>query len=93
MSGVSTVDKQSAASGSGSAFSSGATGMISRASEFVFAVTGTFGGTSLTWNAGWTGLANYSVNTNTLGRAYKIPTATGSFTGSGTWLAEVVTFT
>jgi hypothetical protein len=41
-------------------------------------------------------LANYSVNTNTLGRAYQIPTATGSFTasgtGSGTWLAEVVTF-
>lgn len=96
VSGVSTVDRQSAASGAGSAFSSGATGTISRAGEFVFAVTGTFGGTSLTWNPGWTGLANYSVNTNTLGRAYQIPAATGSFTatgtGSGTWLAEVVTF-
>ena len=59
-------------------------------------MTGTFGGTSLTWNPGWTALAPYSVNTNTLGRAYQIPTATGSFTatgtGSGTWLAEVVTF-
>jgi parallel beta-helix repeat protein len=96
VSGVSTVDRQSSASGTGSAFSSGATGTISRAGEFVFAVTGTFGGTSLTWNPGWTGLANYSVNTNTLGRAYQIPTATGSFTGtgtgSGTWLAEIVTF-
>jgi parallel beta-helix repeat protein len=96
VSGVSAVDRQSAASGTGSAFSSGASGTISRAGEFVFAVTGTFGGTSLTWNSGWTGLANYSVNTNTLGRAYQIPTATGSFTasgtGSGTWLAEVVTF-
>jgi parallel beta-helix repeat protein len=96
VSGASTVDQQSAASGTGSAFSSGATGTISRAGEFVFAVTGTFGGTSLTWNPGWTGLANYSVNTNTLGRAYQIPTTTGSFTatgtGSGTWLAEVVTF-
>ena len=96
VSGASTVDRQSAASGTGSAFSSGATGTISRAGEFVFAVTGTFGGTSLTWNPGWTGLANYSVNTNTLGRAYQIPTATGSFTatgtGSGTWLAEIVTF-
>jgi hypothetical protein len=97
-SGASTVDQQSAASGTGSAFSSGATGTISRAGEFVFAVTGTFGGTSLTWNSGWTGLANYSVNTNTLGRAYQIPTTTGSFTGtgtgtgSGTWLAEIVTF-
>jgi hypothetical protein len=96
VSGVSTVDRQSSASGTGSAFSSGATGTISRAGEFVFAVTGTFGGTSLTWNPGWTGLVNYSVNTNTLGRAYQIPTATGSFTGtgtgSGTWLAEIVTF-
>jgi parallel beta-helix repeat protein len=96
VSGVSAVDGQSAASGTGSAFSSGASGTISRAGEFVFAVTGTFGGTSLTWNPGWTALANYSVNTNTLGRAYQIPTATGSFTatgtGSGTWLAEIVTF-
>lgn len=96
VSGVSTVDRQSSASGTGSAFSSGATGTISRAGEFVFAVTGTFGGTSLTWSPGWTGLANYSVNTNTLGRAYQVPAATGSFTGtgtgSGTWLAEIVTF-
>jgi hypothetical protein len=96
VSGASTVDRQSAASGTGSAFSSGASGTISRAGEFVFAVTGTFGGTSLTWNSGWTGLANYSVNTNTLGRAYQIPTTTGSFTGTGTgsgaWLAEIVTF-
>jgi parallel beta-helix repeat protein len=96
VSGASTVDQQSAASGTGSAFSSGATGTISRPGEFVFAVTGTFGGTSLTWNPGWTGLANYSVNTSTLGRAYQIPAATGNFTatgtGSGTWLAEIVTF-
>jgi parallel beta-helix repeat protein len=96
VSGVSTVDRQSAASGTGSAFSSGASGTISRAGEFVFAVTGTFGGTSLTWSPGWTALANYSVNSSTLGRAYQIPAATGSFTatgtGSGSWLAEVVTF-
>lgn len=96
VSGVSMVDRQSSASGTGSAFSSGATATISRAGEFVFAVTGTFGGTSLMWSPGWTGLANYSVNTNTLGRAYQVPAATGSFTGtgtgSGTWLAEIVTF-
>ena len=89
VSGVSRVDQQSAASGTGSAFSSGPTGTISRAGEFVFAVAGTFGGTSLTWNPGWTGLANYSVNTNTLGRAYQIPTATGSFTASGTGSADL----
>jgi parallel beta-helix repeat protein len=97
VSGATTPDQQSAASGSGSAFSSGSTGTTSRSGEFVFAVAATFGGTSISWNPGWTSLANYSVGSNTLGRAYQIPGATGSFTAtgtaSGTWLAEIVTFT
>ena len=97
VSGVSTVDQESAGSGTGSTFSSGPTGTISRAGEFVFAAVGTFGGTSLTWNPGWTSEQTYTVGTNALGRAYQIPSATGAFTGSGTasgsWLAEIVTFT
>ena len=96
VSGVTTLDQESAASGSGSTFSSGSTGTTSRSGEFVFAATATFGGTSLSWNSGWTGLTNYSVGSNSLGRAYQIPPATGTFTatgtGSGTWLAEIVTF-
>ncbi len=96
VSGVSTVDQKSAASGTGSTFSSGATGMISRSGEFVFATVGTFGGTTVTWNPGWTSEQTYPVGANALGRAYQIPSATGAFTGSGTasgnWLAEIVTF-
>jgi parallel beta-helix repeat protein len=96
VSGVSTVDQESAASGTGSTFSSGATGTISRSGEFVFATVGTFGGTTVTWNPGWTSEQTYTVGANALGRAYQIPTATGTFTGSGTgsgsWLADIVTF-
>jgi parallel beta-helix repeat protein len=96
VSGVSTVDQESAASGTGSTFSSGATGTISRSGEFVFTAVGTFGGTTVTWSPGWTGEQTYTVGTNALGRAYQIPSATGSYTGSGTasgnWLAEIVTF-
>ena len=97
VSGATTADQQSAASGSGSTFSSGSTGTTSRSGEFVFAVTATFGGTAISWDSGWTSLANYSVGSNSLGRAYQIPGGTGSFTASGTasgtWLAEIVTFT
>jgi len=93
VSGATAVDQQSAASGSGSTFSSGSTGTTGRSGEFVFGVTATFGGTSIGWDPGWTSLANYSVGSNTLGRAYQIPGATGSFTAtgtaSGTWLAEI----
>ena len=96
VSGVTTVDQESAGSGTGSTFSSGSTGTISRAGEFVFTAVGTFGGTTLSWNPGWTSEQTYTVGTNALGRAYQIPSATGAFTGSGTasgnWLAEIVTF-
>jgi parallel beta-helix repeat protein len=96
VSGVAAVDQQSAASGTGSTFSSGSTGTISRSGEFVFAAVGTFGGTTLTWNPGWTSEQTYTVGANALGRAYQIPSTTGAFTGSGTgsgsWLAEIVTF-
>jgi parallel beta-helix repeat protein len=96
VSGVSAVDQESAGSGTGSTFSSGATGTISRSGEFVFAAVGTFGGTTLTWSPGWTSEQTYTVGANALGRAYQIPSGTGTFTGSGSgsgsWLAEIVTF-
>jgi parallel beta-helix repeat protein len=97
VSGATTADQVSASGGSSSAFSSGATGTTSRPGEFVFATVASFGGTSIGWDPGWTGLATYTAGSNALGRAYQIPSATGSFTAtgtaSGTWLAEIVTFT
>jgi parallel beta-helix repeat protein len=96
VSGATTVDQQSAASGSGSTFSSGTTGTTSRSGEFVFAAVATFGGTSISWNSGWTDLGNSTTGLNALGRAYQISTSTGSFaatgTPSGNWLAEVIAF-
>ena len=76
--GVTTVDRTASASGSGSAFSSGATGTTARAGEFVYAAVATFGGTSLSWGSGWTGLTTYGVGSNSLGRAYQIPAGTGN---------------
>jgi hypothetical protein len=96
VSGATSLDQQAAASGTGSAFSSGATGTTSQSGEFVFTTVATFGGTSVSWNSGWTALTTYTLGSNALGRAYQIPGSTGSFTGSGTangnWLAEVVAF-
>jgi parallel beta-helix repeat protein len=96
VSGATTVDQQSAASGSGSTFSSGATGTTSQAGEFVFATVGTFGGTSLGWDPGWRTLTTYTMGSAGLGRAYQVPSSTGSFTAtgssSGNWLAEVIAF-
>jgi parallel beta-helix repeat protein len=96
VSGVSTVDQESASSGTGSSFSSGATGTTKRGGEFVYATVATFGGTSISWNPGWTALTSYTVGAKALGRAYQIPASAGTFTAagavSGTWLAEVVTF-
>ena len=96
VSGATTVDRQSASSGTSSTFSSGSTGTTSRAGEFVFATVGTFGGTSLGWDAGWKNMGTSTLGSTALGRAYQVPLGTGSFTAtgtaSGTWLAEVVAF-
>lgn len=95
--GVTTVDQHSAAAGTGSHFSSKATGTTSRPGEFVFAATATFGGTSVSWDTGWRSLGTYLLRSNALTRAYRIPASTGSFAGTGTtnaprWLAEVAAF-
>jgi hypothetical protein len=62
----------------------------------VYAVVAPFGGTSITWPAGWTAETSYTVGSNAVGRAYQIPTAIGTFAATGTvsggWLAEVIAF-
>jgi parallel beta-helix repeat protein len=94
--GVTRVDQQAAAAGTGGAFSSGSTNTTSLPGEFVFAVAATFGKTTPSWSAGWTPLAILKVGSTALIRAYQIPASVGSFAGTGTakqpWLAEVVAF-
>ena len=97
VSGVSSLDVQSAASGTASAFSSGATATTARVRRVrVRDRRDVRRGRSVTWNTGWTALANYTLGSKALGRAYQIPSGTGSFTasgtGSGSRLAEVVAF-
>jgi parallel beta-helix repeat protein len=96
VSGVTTADQEAAAGGTAGAFSSGTTAPTARGGEFVYAVVATFGGTSITWPAGWSAETSYTVGSNALGRAYQIPAAIGTFAATGTvtgsWLAEVVTF-
>ena len=73
VSGATSLDRQSAASGTGSTFSSGSTGTTSQAGEFVFATVGTFGGTSVGWNTGWKSADHLHAGSNALGRAYQVP--------------------
>jgi len=96
LSGVMSVDRLAAASGSGTGYASGSSGTTTSAPEFVFGAVAVYSGTAPAWASGWTSMTTYAVGTNYLGRAYKIPTAVGSFnaTGStsGSWLALCVTF-
>ncbi len=96
VSGVAAVDQQASNDGTSSTFSSGATGTTARAGEFVYGAIATFGGTSISWNSGWTATPTYTAGSDAIGRAYQIPSATGTFAATGTttggWLAEVVTF-
>jgi len=91
------LDGQASAAGTGSAFSSGPASAAG-AGEFVFTAAGAFAASGApTWAGGWTGLSSYAIGTDYLARAYRISTAAGSFTGSGTtsgssWLAATATF-
>jgi PKD repeat protein len=94
---VTKLDQNSAQTGTGTSYSSGATSTTTAAREVVFGAVALFGGTGKpTWASGWTGLPPIAVGTNYLGRSYQLPTATGAFSasgnGSGSWLAATVTF-
>ena len=92
---VTAVDRTATGAGTGTSFASAPTAVTSVPSEVVFAAVAMDGGTAPTWAAGWTPLTSYAVNTTWMGRAYRQPTATGSFTAAGTgaghWVAAVVT--
>jgi len=96
LSGVTTLDRHAGASGTGSVFASGSTGVTASAQEFVFGAVGVVAGTTPAWASGWTALTSYAVGTNYLGRADQISSTVGTFnasgTASGSWLAACVTF-
>jgi hypothetical protein len=95
-SGVTSLDQQAGAAGSGGSFASGSTGTTASAPEFVFGAVAVYAGTQPVWAGGWTALPSYAVGSNHVGRAYRIPGAVGSFDATGAaggdWLAACVTF-
>jgi len=95
--GVSHVDTTAASSGTAATFGSGPTNTTSTAREVVYGSVALFGGTANpVWSIGWRDMSSYSVAPSYLGRAYQLPTTTGSFTATGSatgsWLAMTVTF-
>jgi hypothetical protein len=95
-SGVTGVDKTAGAFGVGSSFNSGAV-TITQANEILIGTAGVESATAPTWAAGWTALPTLAVTTDYLDTAYRIVTATGSYTATGTttnqWMANIVTLT
>ena len=95
--GVRNVDTTATATGTATTFSSGLTATTSTAGEVVYGSVAMFGGTANpVWASGWKDMATYAVVPNYLGRAYRLPTAAGSFaatgSASGSWLAVTVAF-
>jgi PKD repeat protein len=97
LTGVTAMDRNVAATGTTTAFSSGATKATTAARELVLGVVAiTNGSAAPTWANGWTGVPETVSGTSYLGRAYRTTTATGAFTANGTasgrWTAGAVTF-
>ena len=95
--GVTRLDREAQASGSTASFSSGPTTTTTAASEVVFAAVATKGASgNPSWASGWSAISPYAVGSTYLGRAYRLPTVTGTFSASGTttgsWLSLVATF-
>ncbi|MGN6130922.1 MAG: PKD domain-containing protein [Nocardioidaceae bacterium] len=94
--GARTVDVTAGATGTTSAFSSGATAATSAAQEVVVGAVMSAGASAApTWASPWKALGAYAVSSTYLGRAYQLPSTTGTFaasgTTSGTWRAATVT--
>ena len=94
-SGVTSLDADATAIGSGSSFSTGAAS-VSTGSDLAYAAVSVPAGTgSPTWSSGWALAESQSVGSMYLSRAYQFPTggsATGSGSVTGAWLAAVATF-
>lgn len=92
--GSTSADQAATATGTSSAYSSGA--VQAGAGSMVFgAVSVPVGSANPTWSGGWTQIGSYSVSSRYLSKAYQLPAA-GSYaatgTASGPWLAAAVSF-
>ncbi len=93
LAGVTGIDTSAGATGTGTAFSSGSV-TTTQPNEILFGVVGVESAATVpAWAAGWSGLPSLSVSTDDLATAYRVTTATGAYTASGTsggqWMAAI----
>src|SRR6202008_2552231 len=81
--GVTGIDTSAGATGTASAYSSGAA-TTTQAKEILVGVVGIESGRVPTWAAGWTALPALSVSSDYLGTAYQMATAAGAYAATGT---------
>lgn len=97
LTGVTRVDRVASATGTTAAFSSGVSATTTSGREVVFGSVASFtAATNPTWSSSWTNLTPHAAAKTNLGRAYQLPTSTGTFkadgTTAGSWAAIVMTF-
>jgi len=94
--GIAGIDTSAGATGTTSAFSSGATPATAQPAEILFAAVGNESGSAPVWAAGWTVLPRRAISSDHLGTAYRTVTATGSYAATGTtggqWMADIIAF-
>ncbi len=94
-SGITGIDTSAGATGTATAFSSGAAPTTTQAADVLIGTVGIESGKAPTWAAGWTPLPVLSVSSDYLDTSYRMATAAGAYAASGTtsgeWMASIVT--
>jgi fibronectin type 3 domain-containing protein len=93
--GITGIDTSAGATGTSTAFSSGAAPTTTQATDVLIGMVGVESGKSPTWASGWTPLPVLSVASDYLDTAYQIATSAGAYAASGTtngqWMASIIT--
>ena len=94
-SGITGIDTSAGATGTATAFSSGAAPTTTQATDVLIGTVGIESGKAPTWAAGWTPLPVLSVSSDYLDTSYQMATAAGAYAASGTtkgqWMASIIT--
>jgi hypothetical protein len=93
--GITGIDTSAGATGTTSAFSSGAAPVTTQAHDVLVGTIGLESGKAPAWAGGWTALPVLSISSDYLGAAYQIASATGTYAATGTtggqWMASIIT--
>jgi hypothetical protein len=94
-SGLTAVDRTSAAVATSTSFWTGKTLLTRQPAELLISVVANKGGSAPSWVSGWAPLPSLSTSVNHLGVAYRIVSSTGRYSANGRaggrWSADIVT--